>query len=68
MVKKIKPLIFTLGVMAILLFFWWFSGGSIIYGLKKEPPPSVKATAFIFRNFQAGTAFILNSLADFLCR
>jgi hypothetical protein len=54
--------------MAILLFFWWFSGGSIIYGLKKEPPPSVQATAFIFRNFQAGTAFILNSLADFLGR
>ena len=68
MVKKFKPLIFTLGVMSILLFFWWFSGGSIIYGLKKETPPSVKATAFIFRNFQAGTAFILNSLADFLGR
>jgi len=68
MVKKFKPLIFTLGVMSILLFLWWFSGGSIIYGLKKEPPPSVQATAFIFRNFQAGTAFILNSLADFLGR
>lgn len=68
MVKKFKPLIFTLVVMTILLFFWWLSGGSIIYGLKKEPPPSVQATAFIFRNFKAGTAFILNSLADFLGR
>lgn len=68
MLKRFKPLLFTLGVMTLLLFFWWFSGGSLVYGLKKEPPPSVQVTAFILRNFQAGTAFIFNSLSNLLGR
>jgi len=67
MLKKYRPLIYTLAVFSFLLFLWWFSGGSLIYGLKKTPP-AVQATAFIFKNFQAGTALILNSLVNFLGR
>jgi len=63
-----KPLLYTIGVMALLLFVWWLSGGTIIYGLNPAVPPVVEATAFIFRNFQVGSAFILNSLLNLFNR
>lgn len=61
---KEKSFLVTILIMALLFFLWWFSGGTIV-GLIYKPSPVDNFSAFIWENFQAGSAIIFEALNSF---
>ncbi len=58
-----KSILYTFGIMIVLLFLWWLSGGNLI-NIVRHPTPIEVGTAFIWENFQAGVATIFNFISE----